>query len=310
MTVSAGAVFSRRRCIRGCSTTHRYPTFRGVRPSLLRDMIKCATLVVLLGLVGCGDNHHPDLAPEFSSPRIEMTMAEDGTLAIDATASDPEGRALTYEATAPQHGTLSGTAPLYTYTPDAHFVGIDAFTITVSDGVSSIDIPVTITVRLVDVAPVADGQELATPMNLPLGITLQATDADSATLTYAIVDWPAHGVLGGTAPDLTYTPDADFQGSDEFSFSASDGFVTSDIATIAITVTQCGNGITEAGEDCDDGNTEDGDGCGHTCKIEGCGDGIVQPALGETCDDGNRNSGDGCDASCHTEVVCAIGRCS
>ena len=33
-------------------------------------------------------------------------------------------------------------------------------------------------------------------------------------------------------------------------------------------VAECGNGIKETGEDCDDGNTEDGDGCSSACKIE------------------------------------------
>jgi cysteine-rich repeat protein len=30
----------------------------------------------------------------------------------------------------------------------------------------------------------------------------------------------------------------------------------------------CGNGVVEAGEECDDGNTTDGDGCGAACEEE------------------------------------------
>lgn len=73
----------------------------------------------------------------------------------------------------------------------------------------------------------------------------------------------------------------------------------------------CGNGILEAGEQCDDGNAVAGDGCSAVCLNEGsaalgltCGDGIVthDSALGgETCDDGNRSSGDGCSALCLSE---------
>lgn len=67
----------------------------------------------------------------------------------------------------------------------------------------------------------------------------------------------------------------------------------------------CGNGCKEQGEECDDGNTSNGDGCSSTCKLEKCGDGIVQPALGEQCDDGNTNNGDGCSDSCQFELPCA-----
>ena len=82
----------------------------------------------------------------------------------------------------------------------------------------------------------------------------------------------------------------------------------------------CGDGVLQAGEECDDGNTVDGDGCssscqiarsleleaGYVCPIPGepcqtvCGDGIV--AGKEECDDGNTVSHDGCSALCHIEV--------
>ena len=61
---------------------------------------------------------------------------------------------------------------------------------------------------------------------------------------------------------------------------------------------QCGNGIVEIGEECDDGNTRACDGCSASCTVEGCGNGAVE--CDEQCDDGARNgtAGDGCDASC------------
>ncbi|HEY8516309.1 MAG TPA: DUF4215 domain-containing protein [Candidatus Binatia bacterium] len=62
----------------------------------------------------------------------------------------------------------------------------------------------------------------------------------------------------------------------------------------------CGNGIVEPGEICDDGNTTSGDGCDANCKPTGCGNGIV--TAGEQCDDGNTTSGDGCRADCTLEV--------
>jgi len=58
----------------------------------------------------------------------------------------------------------------------------------------------------------------------------------------------------------------------------------------------CGDGIVQAPEQCDDGNIINGDGCNVLCQLEFCGDGIVQEP--EECDDGNIIRGDGCSAAC------------
>ena len=67
------------------------------------------------------------------------------------------------------------------------------------------------------------------------------------------------------------------------------------------TTEECGDGIQDAGEQCDDGNANLGDGCRPDCTSEICGDGIQDPQ--EQCDDGNTTSGDGCNALCESEGV-------
>ncbi|MEE2788918.1 MAG: DUF4215 domain-containing protein [Myxococcota bacterium] len=64
----------------------------------------------------------------------------------------------------------------------------------------------------------------------------------------------------------------------------------------------CGDGIPQAGEQCDDGNEANDDDCLVTCERPRCGDGFYRPAE-EDCDDGNNESGDGCDAQCVREAV-------
>jgi len=67
-------------------------------------------------------------------------------------------------------------------------------------------------------------------------------------------------------------------------------------------VQECGNGVVEFGEDCDDGNTVNGDGCSDECLIEKfCGNGFIEDS--EECDDGNNDDGDGCSAKCTYELV-------
>ena len=59
-------------------------------------------------------------------------------------------------------------------------------------------------------------------------------------LTFAVSSDPSHGSLSGTAPDLTYTPDAGYEGTDSFSPTVSDGLATSASATVWITVRPSG----------------------------------------------------------------------
>ena len=61
---------------------------------------------------------------------------------------------------------------------------------------------------------------------------------------------------------------------------------------------ECGDGVVEGAEQCDDGNKADGDYCAADCSsITGsCGDNAMQP--NEACDDGNTAAGDYCAADC------------
>ncbi|NMC72714.1 MAG: DUF4215 domain-containing protein [Myxococcales bacterium] len=64
---------------------------------------------------------------------------------------------------------------------------------------------------------------------------------------------------------------------------------------------ECGDGVRQPAEECDDGNRTPGDGCSGDCRAEVCGNGAIDP--GEGCDDGNRAPGDGCSEDCAHEPV-------
>ncbi len=59
-------------------------------------------------------------------------------------------------------------------------------------------------------APIANPQLVTTPEDTAVSILLTGSDPDSDPLTFAIVSNPTHGSLSGTAPDLTYTPSANY----------------------------------------------------------------------------------------------------
>src|SRR5205807_4627271 len=60
---------------------------------------------------------------------------------------------------------------------------------------------------------------------------------DSSTLSAVLVGGPSHGSLALNADgSFTYTPAADFNGTDSFTYRASDGSLSSNVATVTITV--------------------------------------------------------------------------
>ena len=155
--------------------------------------------------------------------------------ALTLTGLDADGNTLTYKIGAlPTHGLLTGTAPAMTYTPTPGYAGADSFTFTVNDGKATSS-PATVSIT-VDTPPAATAQSVWTNVGVAKAITLTGSDADNNPLTYIVASNPTHGFLTGTAPNLTYTPATGYAGPDSFTFTASDGMVESDPATVSITV--------------------------------------------------------------------------
>ncbi len=85
-------------------------------------------------------------------------------------------------------------------------------------------------------APVANDQSVILVEDITTAITLGGSDADNDTLTYN-VSTPANGSLSGTGANLSYTPNANYNGEDSFSFTVNDGTENSAPATISIVIT-------------------------------------------------------------------------
>ena len=79
----------------------------------------------------------------------------------------------------------------------------------------------------------AHAQSLALIQNTAQPITLTGS---GGTLTYTVINPPAHGVLTGIAPYLTYTPATNYSGSDSFTFLVNNGTSNSSPATVSISV--------------------------------------------------------------------------
>jgi VCBS repeat-containing protein len=173
---------------------------------------------------------------------VVLEVSPPGLLGNDI---DADGDPLTtYYSSGPTHGTLwLGADGSFSYTPDWNFVGNDAFTYRAYDGLALSNIANTsITVTSINDPPVASNNSYQTAQNSPLpvpapGLLANDTDAEGGALTAVLVTAPTHGTLVLSADgSFTYTPANAFTGIDSFTYRASDGLATSDIATVTINV--------------------------------------------------------------------------
>ena len=149
----------------------------------------------------------------------------------------------------PAHGFVTLNADgSFIYTPEADYYGADAFTYmaaaTYGEGGPAVETnvaTVTLTVSPVNDAPVAGNDSYTTDEDTPLspaapGVLASDTDIDS-TMTAVLVTGPSHGTLSLNADgSFTYTPAANYYGADAFTYTANDGILDSNVATVDITI--------------------------------------------------------------------------
>src|SRR2546430_16290873 len=134
---------------------------------------------------------------------------------------------------------------------------IDCFTYKASDGQAQSDVAtVTITVTPVNDAPVAANDDsYTTPEDTQLtvsapGVLANDSDVDGDTLSAVLVSGPSHGTLTLNGDgSLGYMPALNFNGTDSFTYKASDGQAQSGVATATITVTPVNDAPVAANDD-------------------------------------------------------------
>lgn len=86
--------------------------------------------------------------------------------------------------------------------------------------------------------PTATPQDLGTLEDTAKSVTLTGSDDNGDPLTFQVASGPTDGVLSGDAPDITYTPNADFNGVDSFTYTATDNeSAVSSAVTVDLTIT-------------------------------------------------------------------------
>ena len=187
----------------------------------------------------------PDFETEinqFLKPPVAQDMSvstgEDTPINITLAASDPEDESLTYTILEVNNATVTLNGNVATYTPDAHFNGTDTFTFYANDGTSDSNIAtVTMTVSAEDDEPNTLDVATSTDEDVAVAVNLSAEEYDGDSYSFAIITDVSNGTTSLNGSTVTYTPNQDWNGTDTFTFEATDDRTArTNVATATITV--------------------------------------------------------------------------
>src|SRR3954452_5447344 len=207
-------------------------------------MVTIAVLTIADCLIANNDEESGGEDTPLSIPAPGVLTNDSGTVIPNLTATLVSG---------PRHAlsfTLN-TDGSYAYTSVQDFNGVDTFTYRITDGarVSNVAM-VNIDVVAINDVPQTSSRSVTTNEDTPVTITLNATDVDSKTLNFTVGTFPSRGSLGlmsgssctiidhgsSCTATVTYTPFLNVFGADSFTFSVSDGQLTTPASTVSITV--------------------------------------------------------------------------
>lgn len=156
--------------------------------------------------------------------------ATNGTLAWTAGDAAPKTFAVIIVNDALAEGSETLTVRLSNPTGDAALGGTTITTVTIVDD----DAPPSS--NLPNRRPQAQPQCLLVALNTATPVTLAGRDGDNDPLTFSVTTAPAKGLLSGTPPNLTYTPNSNATGPDYFFFVANDGKTNSQPAIVTLAI--------------------------------------------------------------------------
>ncbi len=188
-----------------------------------------------------------------TSEDVSLNVPAPGVLAND---TDTDNNTLTAVLVSnATHGNVNLNANgHFVYTPNTNYTGSDSFTYAANDGsVNGNTATVTINITPVNDAPIANNDSYTTPEDVTLivpvvgllstgiagaGVLANDTDAEGDALTALLVSNVSHGSLSLNANgSFSYTPAPNYNGPDYFTYRASDGSATGNVATVTIDVT-------------------------------------------------------------------------
>jgi hypothetical protein len=188
--------------------------------------------------------------PPVNNPPVaydqSVTTAEDTPKGITLTASDPDSDPLTYFiVTGPSHGSLSGSPPSVTYTPNLNYNGADSFTFKAYDGQAYSNVAtVSITVTPVNDPPVVGNipdvtfPEDGSDSSIDLDDYVSDVDNTDAEMTWTFTgDVNIIVSIDSGTRVVTFTAPTNWFGQETITFRATDpsGLWDEDATTVTVT---------------------------------------------------------------------------
>jgi len=169
---------------------------------------------------------------------MNLSTDEDTQINITLDASDPENESLTFSTIEVNNATVTINGNVANYVPDAHFNGTDTFTYKANDGTSDSNIAtVTVTVNAIDDEPNTNDISTTTDEDVSVTLTLTADEYDGQNYSFSIISNPSNGTATLSGATVTYVPNQDWNGTDTFTFEATDDRTAkTNVATATITV--------------------------------------------------------------------------
>ena len=179
-------------------------------------------------------------SPNPTVSNVSYTINEDTAETITLTGTDPQNQSLSFKIEEnPANATISLSGATLIYTPNENFAGEDSLKYSANNGNYDSNIgKITIQVNAIDDDPTTFDITATTDEDTAVDINLSAEEYDGDAYSFAIKQSPSHGTLGTISGSVvTYTPNADWFGVDQFTYEATDDrFAKINIATAAITV--------------------------------------------------------------------------
>ncbi|MCM3187081.1 tandem-95 repeat protein, partial [Priestia megaterium] len=176
-----------------------------------------------------------------TSQDLQISTDEDTPVTNQVIATNVNGNPLVYTIENPPINgvvTIDSNTGIFTYTPNANFNGSDAFVVYITDNLGgNATASVIVTVIPINDSPIVPNYQLTTNEDTPVTSMVIATDIDGNQLDYSLQNAPVNGIVNvGLDGMYTYTPNANFNGTDQFTVLVSDGQGGTAISTITITV--------------------------------------------------------------------------
>lgn len=184
---------------------------------------------------------------------IAATTNEDEAIDIAMNLTELDGDNVVFTIIEnPSNGTVSFAGTIATYSPNQNWYGTDTFTFQVEDSNARKILnsaTATITVNSVNDAPEvtnvnASVNSLQNLNSESVDINLEGADVEGDELTFSIVNDVSNGSTSLSGSIVTYTPNANYDGTDTFTYKANDGQLDSNTASGTITVTDINPAIS------------------------------------------------------------------